>query len=263
MYQNVIKEFRDGGESIFLEFYPEPEEEFIEQELERGMKIIREIVEAASSARNKARIKLRWPLRTMVIETRNEDVKAAIEIFDEILKSQCNVKKIEVVEKFEKEVVVKPNFKVVGPLLKDKAGKFAEYVSNLKEVPETINFEGIELKSSEAVILEYKLPEGYEYAEFSGGNVYIYTIIDEELRREAYARELIRRIQEMRKELDLDVEEFIESYVEIDPSLIEGWTDYIKGETRSRELYFGKPEGYIREWVINDLKVKIGIKRCT
>ncbi len=260
-YQHVIKKFRNGEESIFMESYPQPEEALIDEELEEAMKIAREIVEAASNARNKAKRKLRWPLRELIIETKDEKVARAVEMLEEIIRVQSNVKAVKVVSEFEKKAVVKPNFKVVGPLLKDKVKAFAAYVSQLKEVPETIDFEGVQLKSSEALIVEYELPEGYEYAEFSKGIVYIYKELDEELMREAYAREVIRRIQEMRKELDLDVEEFIESYVEMDAKLVEGWIDYIKNETRSRTLNFGKAEGYVREWDIEGMKVKIGIKR--
>ncbi len=268
IFQNVIKSFREGEESIFLEAYPEVEEEFLDEELERMMKIAREIVEASANARNKAKVKLRWPLRKLVIEAVNgkEEVEKAVRELAEIIKSQSNVKEVEVVEKFEKDVEIKPNFKVVGPLLKDKAGRFAEYLKTLKEVPEKIEFEGVEL-GRDAVIVEYKLPEGYEMAEFSFGNVYLLTAMDEELRKEAHAREVTRRIQEMRKEMDLDVEEFIETVVEMDESLVDGWVDYIKGETRSRELRFGKIEegfdGYVREWDIEDMKVRIGIRRCS
>lgn len=262
-YQHVIKQFREGKESVFLEEYPEADVEIIDKELEEAMKVVKDIVEAASNARNKARKKLRWPLRELVVETGSENVRKAVEMLAEIVKTQTNVKSVRVVSSFEKEVVIKPNYKVVGPLLKDKAGKFAEYAATLKEIPEKIEFEGVEIDGNEALIAEYKLPEGYEYADFPGGFVYIYKELDDELLREAYARELIRRIQEMRKELDLEVEEFIESSIEMDASLVEGWEDYIKSETRSERLKFGKADGYVKEWDIEGMKVKIGIKRMS
>ena len=108
---------------------------------------------------------------------------------------------------------------------------------------------------------EFKVPENYSYEEFSRGVVYVYTEIDEELKREAYARELVRRIQEMRKELDLNVEEFIVVTLEFDEELVKGFEDYIKTETRAKELIFGKAEGYVKEWDIEGERAKIGIKR--
>ncbi len=263
MYQHVVKQFREGEESIFLDSYPEPDDSLVDKKLESAMKTVRDVVEAASNARNKARRKLRWPLKELVVESRDEKVREAVNMLEEIVRSQTNVKAVRVVEEFEKETVVKPNFKVVGPMLKEKAGEFAKFVESLKEVPEKIEFGGMELDSKEVLVVEYKVPEGYEYAEFPGGIVYIYKELDEELIREAYARELIRRIQEMRKELDLDVEEFIETTVEMDPELVKGWEDYIRSETRSERLEFGKADGYVREWSIEGRKVKIGIKRLT
>ncbi len=263
VYQHVIKEFKDGEESIFLESYPKPDESLIDSELEKSMKIAREIFEAVSSARQKAKRKLRWPLKKLVIETKDDEVEKAVEALKELLAFQCNVKEIEVVKEFKKELVVKPNFKVIGPILKDKVKDFVKYVKDLKEIPEVIEFEGVELKADEALIIEYKLPEGYEFSEFSKGVVYIYKELDEDLMREAYARELVRRIQEMRKELDLDVEEYINVTVDIDKNLVNGWIDYIKRETRAIKLEFGKPiNGYIKEWEIEDMKVVIGIERA-
>lgn len=255
-YQNFIKNFRDGKESIFMEEYPVPNEKLIDRDLEEKMKIAREIVEAGNSARSKAKIKLRWPLREMIVET---NVKG-LENLVEIIAKQSNVKEVKFIEKFPLNVIIKPDFKKIGPILKGKAKDFAEFVSKLKEVPDEIEFEGLKI-TREYLIVEERIPEGYEFAEFSHGRVYINTALDESLLREAYAREVVRRIQQMRKEMNLNVEEFIISYVEIDPKLLEGWTEYIKNETRSKDLRFANPEGYVKEWEIEDLKVKIGIKR--
>ena len=124
-----------------------------------------------------------------------------------------------------------------------------------------MEFMGLELKPSEILEVEYVVGDDYTVSDFRKGNVYLYTRIDEELKREAYAREIVRRIQEMRKELDLEVDEFIKTWVGIDPKLVDGWVDYIKEETRSKELIFGEVKGYIREWNIEGSKVKIGIEK--
>jgi len=96
--------------------------------------------------------------------------------------------------------------------------------------------------------------------------IYLYTVVDDELKKEAFARELVRRIQEMRKELDLDVEEFIEATVGMDARLVSGWEDYIMRETRAEKLIFAEPAsgaagGYVKEWDIEGIRVPIGIKR--
>ena len=269
IYQHFIKEFKNAEESIFFESYPKPDESLIDDELERAMDIVREIFEAVSNARQKAKRKLRWPLRKVVVESKDGEVKKAVEMLEDIIKSQCNVKEVEVVEEFEKDVAVKPNYKALGPILKGRVKDFAKYIDGLskEEIAEIlrkgeVEFDEVKLSVEDALIVEYKVPEGYEFAEFSRGMVYVYTVLDEELKREAFAREVVRRIQEMRKELDLDVEEFIESVVDMDPKLVEGWEDYIKHETRSVKLEFGMPgDGYIKEWEIEGMNVMIGIKR--
>ncbi|HDN74266.1 MAG TPA: isoleucine--tRNA ligase [Archaeoglobus sp.] len=261
LYQNFIKLFRSGFESIFLESYPEPDESKIDDELEAHMQIARRIVEASNNARNKAKRKLRWPLRELVVEAKDESIKKAVLELEEIIKSQANVKTVRFVEKFERKVIVKPNYKVIGPLLKDKVNEFVKFIRKMKKIPEIIEFGDLKLKKDEALVFEFEIPENYEFAEFPGGNVYIYTVLDDELIREAYAREIVRRIQEMRKELDLDVEEFIESYIELDSKIVEGWQDYIKNETRSSQLVFGKAEGYVKEWDIIGTKVRMGVRR--
>ncbi len=267
IYQRFVKEFKGGKESIFMESYPKHDESFIDEELERSMSIVREIFEAASSARQKAKRKLRWPLRELIVESKDGDVRRAVEMLESIIKAQCNVKEVKVVEEFEKEIVIKPNYKVVGKVLKEKVRDFAKYLESLdreelRRIAESgeVEFEGVKIEN--AVIVEYKLPEGYEYAEFSRGNVYIYIVLDEDLKREAFARELVRRIQEMRKELDLNVEEFIEVTIDFPKELVDGWEDYIKRETRALKLEFGKPKsGYIKEWNIEGMGAVIGIKR--
>ncbi len=274
IYQHFIKEFAEAKkitgkmeESIFLENYPEPEENLIDSELEKAMEVAKEIFEAASNARQKAKRKLRWPLRLLVVEG-DGDVERAVKELESIIRSQCNVKEVKYVRKFKKSVVAKPNYKAVGPLLKDRAKEFSEYVSSLstEEVNRilesgTIEFEGMDLKTDEVLNVEYELPEGYVAAETSRGNVYLYTVIDEELERECYAREIVRRIQEMRKKLDLNVEEFIDVTIDMPSELVKGWEDYIERETRAKNINFGKAEGYVREWDIEGRKVAIGIKR--
>ncbi|MEM0331409.1 MAG: isoleucine--tRNA ligase [Archaeoglobaceae archaeon] len=259
-YQNFFKSFRKTEESIFLEDYPKAEEEYIDDELEIKMKIIRQIFEATSAARNKAKRKLRWPLRELIVETQKEKIAEAVESLKNILLNQCNVKEIKVVKNFEKKVVIKPNFKVVGPILKNKVSEFAKFVENLRELPEKIVFEGIEL-GRDALIVEYEIPAGFVYESFEGGVVYLYTELDKDLIREAYAREIVRRIQEMRKEMNLNVEDYIRSYLDVDPELVEGWREYIMRETRSKELVFGELKGYIKDWDVEGMKFKIGIER--
>ncbi|AGK60827.1 Isoleucyl-tRNA synthetase [Archaeoglobus sulfaticallidus PM70-1] len=269
IYINFVKAFRDSKESIFLERFPEPDKGLIDNELEEMMDFVRDIVESASNARQKAKKKLRWPLRKLIIESQDEKVARAVKELEDILKAQCNVKEVEVVSEFEKELVAKPNFKKIGPLFKDRAKEVAEMIRNMDSASITeatrngIEVFGQKYRLEEIAEIEAKVPEGYEYSEFRSGWVYITTELDEELLKEAYAREIVRRVQEMRKELDLDVEEFIEVGISESEDFVKGFSDYIKNETRAESLRFSKVDenAYIREWDIEGIKVRISIKR--
>jgi isoleucyl-tRNA synthetase len=270
IYQHFIREFRQAKESVFLEEYSEPDEKLIDVELESNMDVVRELFESISNARQKAGIKLRWPLRRVYIESQDDRVKDAVVSLSDLIKAQCNVKEVEVVDQFKKNAVIKPDFKKLGPLLKDKAKDFVSYLNSLPEEEVNailsegiIEFNDITLKVENAIIVDCILPEGYETSEFSNGSIYLYTARDDDLIREGYARELTRRIQEMRKEMDLKVNEFIEVCMDVSPDLIEGWLDYIKTETRAVKLDFVEPEeGYIKEWSIGDKKIRIGLKKA-
>ncbi len=266
IYQNFVKKFKEGKDSIFMENYPEVEEEFIDEMLERDMEIIRDVSEACYNARQKSKIKLRWPLRELIVEG-GEEVRKAVENLKDVLLAQCNVKDVKVVKSFEKKINIKPDFKKLGPILKEKIKDFSSYLESLnqedlKKIVENgyVEFNGVRIDKS-SLLIEYIIPPNYSYSEFSKGVVYLNTRIDEELKREAFARELVRRIQEMRKELDLDVEEYIDVSIVMDENLIKGFLDYIKTETRARNLEFGYAEGYVKEWEIENVKVSIGIKR--
>ena len=267
VYQNFVKEFRDGEESVFFEQYPVADERWVDEELERDMEIVRDISEASYNARQQAGIKLRWPLRKMVVEG-GEEVRRAVENLKDILLGQCNVKEVVWVEEFEKNISVKPNFRKLGPLLKDRVRDFVKYINSLSQeelrkiVEEgEVVFEGERFRVHDVLEVSYDAGSDYSVADFGKGTVYLYTVIDDELRKEAFARELVRRIQEMRKELDLNVDEFIKTHVGIDAGDVEGWIDYIKEETRSKELSFGEVRGYVKEWDIEGRKIPIGIER--
>jgi isoleucyl-tRNA synthetase len=239
-----------------MESFPMPEESWIDRDLEEKMRIAREIVEACNSARNKAGIKLRWPLKELIVET-----EAEVREMKDLIARMCNVKNVKF-EKIKKEIVIKPDYKKVGPVLKGKAKAFAEFLSTLRELPAELEFQGIKIPK-DWLIVEEKIPDNFVSEDFSLGKVYLNVEIDESLMKEAFAREFVRRIQFMRKELDLRVDEFIETFIEADPKIVEGWIDYIKNETRSMKLSFSKAEGFVREWEVEDLKVRIGIRRWT
>lgn len=221
-----------GRESVHLEEWPEVNEELIDKKLEEEMEICRKVVETTVSLRQKARIKLRWPLRRIVILPRGEDVIEAIMNTSEIIKEQSNLK----------EVLI--------------ASSKTENNSGSKEIT-------LELIDGGRVFLSKYLSEEIDKI----GTVYLDCEIDEELKSEAWAREIIRRIQEMRKQLDLDMEEKIRCQVSAKEEVLEmisSRIEEISRETRSSEIALIEESteisgDLIKKWRINNVEVTIGI----
>jgi len=269
IYLHFVSAFKDAKPSVFLESFPEVDEKFLDEVLERQMAFAREIVEAASNARQKAGVKLRWPLRKLIVETQDTEVENAVKRLERVIRAQCNVKDVEV-SRLRKVLKARPNFKRIGPLFKENAREVAERIGTMTEeeivkaVEEgSIEIFGKRVETNEILIVEEELPPGIVTAEFGRGKVYITTEMDEEILREAYARELVRRIQEMRKELDLDVEEFIDVGLSVESGIVKGFEDYIRTETRAEKLVFGDVDetAYVKDWRIEDLEVRISLKR--
>lgn len=266
--EEIYKNFIDEP-SIHLSNWDKHDTSLIDSELEANMSIIRTIIEGTLHARQKAGIKLRWPMSKAIVETQDKNVIKAVNTLSEIIKKQINVKEI-VLGEVVQELEILPNHKSLGPKFKGDAKKVVELLKThnpciIKSGLEKEGFfdlDGFKI-SPEDVNFNYLLPKGYELSEFENGRIYLYTEITEELKSEAIAREVIRRIQEMRKQADLNVEEYIHSYVQSSfEKELKQHQDYIKRETRSKTLLFSKDNTFIeKEWDIDGDKFLIGIKK--
>ncbi len=264
----IYKNFVDQP-SIHLSDWDKHDPSLIDSELELNMSILRNIIEGTLHARQKANIKLRWPISKVIVETQDENVKRAVLALSEIMKKQINVKEIVIGEVIQ-ELEILPNHKSIGPKFKGDAKKVVELLKSHNpcliksgfEKDGLFNLDGFQI-SPEDVNFNYLLPKGYELSEFENGRVYLYTVITDDLKSEAIAREVIRRIQEMRKQANLNVEEYIHAYVESNfESDLKNHEDYIKKETRSKILLFSKENNFIdKEWEIDGDKFLIGIKK--
>ncbi|ASJ15348.1 isoleucine--tRNA ligase [Thermococcus radiotolerans] len=266
IYQNMLRPFL-GVESVHMLDWPEVEEEARDEELEREMEYVRRIVEAGSSARQRARIKLRYPVRRIIVETEDETVAKAVERLNRILRDQLNAKEV-IVGKVERELLIKPNFAKVGPEFKGDARLVSQWIAEhgreLYEAGEMdVEIEGKTFHlTREHLSIEEKLPDFFVSEEFEGGRVFVDKTLTRELLAEGLAREFVRRIQEMRKRLDLDVNDRIVVTIETtdeNRELLEENLNYIMRETRAVEVIFGQAKGYIVEWP--EVQAKIGIEK--
>ncbi|CAD5243289.1 isoleucine--tRNA ligase [Thermococcus camini] len=266
IYQNMLRPFL-GVESVHMLDWPKADEGARDEELEHEMEYVRRIVEAGSSARQRAKIKLRYPVRRIIIETEDETVAKAVERLNRILRDQLNAKEV-VVGKVERELVIKPNFAKVGPEFKGDArlviAWIGEHGRELYEAGEMdVELEGKTFHlTKEHLSIEEKLPDFFVAEDFEGGRVFIDKTLTRELLAEGLAREFVRRIQEMRKRLDLDVNDRIVVTIETSEEnreLLSENLNYVKKETRATEVIFGEAKGYVVEWP--EVQAKIGIER--
>ena len=279
IFQNLVRGLDPAApESVHMCSWPAAKKDLIDKNLERSMSLTREISEAASNARQKAGRKLRWPVSEVIIAPSQE----AIELGDlaEVLKGQINSKGIVVLSPGEKPrmtLEIHPVHKKIGPAFKGDAKKVVEalkmadpfLVKSLLEAGEAmLSWEGKSFAvTREMVEFEEIPPLNLFAAEFSRGSVYVDVSLTPDLEAEGYAREIIRRIQDMRKELDLKVEEQIRAVVDIESKPILDLAlrqkEYIAHETRAAEFELGlglEVRGdLIKDWEIEGLRVRIGL----
>jgi isoleucyl-tRNA synthetase len=280
LYQTLIKVFNPKAEiSVHLTEFPKPEEKLLKPDLEKHMKIVREAVEAVLGARQKGKRKLRWPIERVIVETKDEEVIQALKNLSDIFLTQTNARNIEFTESWkEYELSIRPNYKVLGPVFKEHTKEFFQFLMSfepkkIKEMVEQekeVEFRGNKIiLSSEMVEIDEELPEYLVAEEFSGGRVLIDLSMTEDILKEGFAREITRRIQDMRKEMDLRVEEFINVWIEWDGEVdLKEWESYISNETRAKKLHFSgiepdvKEDGFIKKWEVEGKNIIIGVKRA-
>ena len=282
IYQNLVRGLdAEALQSVHMCDWPKARMELIDKRLEASMALVREISEAASNARQKGGRKLRWPVSEIVIAPAKEAVD--LDSLENVLKGQTNSKKITVLSPGEKprmNLEMSPVHRKIGPVFKGEAKKAIEALgaaaplevkSKLDAMGEAVlSYGGKEYKISREMVEFRELPpENLSAAEFSKGFVYVDVTLTPELEAEGYAREIIRRIQDMRKELDLRVEDRIRVVVDIESKPILDLAlrqkEHIASEVRAAEFELGlglEPRGTLaKDWEIEGICVRIGVDR--
>jgi len=278
IYQNLRTETME--ESIHLSRYPMVNVSLIDEELEAGMEQIRSLVESGRALRSKIGIKVRYPLEQAILVC-SKDIQHSIENLLDLLKEEINVKSVVFEESTAKytEKEVKPKFSVIGPRFKQHAPIVSKHLqdNDLHRIYEILQKEGkYQFESDdETFTLEMndfdtieKEQSDIARTETSDIILLLKTTLTDELRAEGFAREIIRRIQSMRKELDLEVEQSIKTSITVNKDnqqMLENWMNSIKDETRSKTLVFKEKisEDLVKDWKIDEDKVSIGISKTS
>ncbi|VVB67405.1 Isoleucine--tRNA ligase [uncultured archaeon] len=285
IYQNLVRGLDvKAPESVHMCDWPKARAEQIDKDLEERMRIARSISEAVSNARQRAGRNLRWPVSNVDISSSDPIDLGDLE---SVVKAQTNSKKITILplgQEPEMNWEVSPVHKKIGPVFKGDSQKVVEAIKgadplmlreklgpNSREIKECDLSEGSRSFkiTSEMVEFHKKIPENLSAAEFSKGTVYVDITLTPELEAEGYSREIIRRIQEMRKELDLRVEDRIRVVVDIESKPILDLAlrrkEHIASEVRAAEFEMGlgrELRGTLaKDWEIEGICVRIGVER--
>jgi isoleucyl-tRNA synthetase len=266
----------DLPESVHLLDW-ESDPNLINPELENDMAIIRSIIEACARARDIARYKLRWPSKKVVIVSEDDNIITAVKNLQNVLMEQANAKKIVISKEFKNlKITALPNMKTLGPKLRGDVPLVAAQLAQEdgKIIQETLeNIGKFEMQISDKqiilepddVVFETELPVNIASSDFPGGNAFVDTEITPEIRSEAMSREIVRRIQDMRKDLDLDVEAHIKVYIDCNTSfqeLVEPFLDFISNEVRAQKIFFQTEKAdYSKEWNIDDENMILSIQK--
>ena len=258
-------------------------------ELEQRMALARETVRLGLGARGKAKIKVRQPLAEAIVVADGRE-RAAIERLVDVVREELNVKRVRFVAAAEElgSYEVKANYRTLGPLFGKDMPRAAEAIAALDpaRVASIVATAGNEIDSAkigiavagrehtlsaEDVILTMKAPEGYSVEREGAHAVALDLTIDDDLRAEGQAREIVHAIQNARKAAGLEVEDRIESRLEGDEALIEAareHRDYVAGETLAVKLDLGDDVSataaamdYSEQTEIDGLSLSISLRR--
>ncbi|WP_147677647.1 isoleucine--tRNA ligase [Algibacter pacificus] len=242
---------KESFESIHLSEFPVFNTDFVDKSLENKMESAQIISSLVLSLRAKEKIKVRQPLQKIMIPIDSESQKNEILAVADLIKSEVNVKEIEVLEDASDILVkqIKPNFKVLGPRFGKDMKAIAQLVNNftandIKDIEQNgildveINGKSITLERADVEITSQDI-EGWLVANEGSLTVALDVTISEELRHEGIARELINRIQNLRKDSGFEVTDRINVTFQKDEHIVKAVETnlaYIKSETLTNEL---------------------------
>jgi isoleucyl-tRNA synthetase len=279
MYQNLVKSVdSDAPESVHLCDYPVFNAENVDATLEADMDYVRKVVVLARAGRNRANSKTRQPLAFMLVNPRNDNEKKSIERLRELIVDEINIKEIKYTDDMSQFVTfsMKPIFNLIGKKYGKLVPKIGQILSTIDVVKakfdlETdkvlkldIDGEKIELLPEEIEIRSQD-KEGYVTETDNGIFATLSTTLTKELIEEGFAREIINKIQFMRKEADFNVVDRIKLYVKSDSiiyEVLDNHRDYVMNETLTLEMLEDEESDmYVKEWSINGEMATIGIKQ--
>ena len=274
IYQNLVRSVdKDAPESIHICDFPTVNEAWIDKDLEADMKELLEIVVLGRACRNTANIKNRQPIGTMYVKAE----KKMSEFYTDIIADELNVKEVKFADDVESFISYsfKPQLRTVGPKYGKLLGGIRQALTDINGTAAMnelrtngvlkldINGNNVEL-TEEDLLIETAQTEGYVSESDGETSVVLDTNLTPELIEEGFVREIISKIQTMRKEAGFEVMDKIVVYAHGNDKIqdvMKAHEDDIKSEVLADEMVLGETDGYVKEWNINKEAVTMGVKK--
>ena len=276
--EEIFQHIEGGLESVHMLDWPVADTTKLDERLEQSMATVQELVNLVTKERQARNIKLRWPMKRVVVRAANNDSMEVMKQLESVIHSQANVKLIEYVppgqEWAEVVLTAEPNPNAIGKVYRQWSSKIAVLLKSrpAKQIRDCIEkgsyslgIEGQMIKiEPNMVTFKSSLPANVVGVQFSSGDLYMDFEITQEIEAEGFARELIRRIQQTRKDVKLNVEEYVRAEVQAPAKLVEYfkvWREHIMSETRCRQLEFVETVkgDHTASWEVEGEKLHVGL----
>ena len=274
IYQNLVKSVNtDAPESIHLCDFPAVDEAMIDEKLEQDMGEVLDIVVLGRAARNASGIKNRQPIGQMFVNGE----AALTDYYKQIIEGELNVKDVIFKDDVSDltDYTFKPQMRILGPKYGKDLGKIRNILANLngsaaKKELDANGFLTIELNDDkikllpEELLIDMSQKEGYVSQADHGVTVVLDTNLTPALLEEGFVREIISKVQTMRKEAGFEVTDHITVYEEGNDKIKEvmtKYTDEIKNDVLADDMCLDAEGGYSKEWDINGEKVRLGVEK--
>ena len=277
MYRNLVRSVdNDAPESVHLTDFPVADRSLIDAELSEAMRLAMRVASLGRAARQKAQIKVRQPLqRVMVAVERKNEEEALLGTIEAQVLEELNVKGVQILERagITRFIALKPNLALLGPKLGDQLPMVTKALESPSVTMATtalagqaVEVEGHKLEPGEVLVVTTEV-EGYAVAREGPYLVAVDTTLTDDLRDEGLARELVHRIQTMRRSADFQITDRIVTWYAGDERtarVMAQHGDYVRQETLSTELREGEPDtgAYTEEAKLDGVVVKLGVKRA-
>jgi len=260
-----------GADTVHVAYFPKADESLIDEKVEERMDLVRTLVTLGRGTREKERLKVRQPLSEILVDGKYESL---ISDLTPLITEELNVKNVV----FEKELskymdfMLKPNFKTAGPVLGKKVGEFGKYLAGCdaaeltakleagENVVANLGGEDFEI-NKDLVDIRISAKDGFAVAMENNVFTILDTTLNEDLINEGFAREVISKVQQLRKQNDFEMMDQIKIYVGADEEVkkaLDMHKDYVCSETLAVEIV---EKSGLKEYDINGHKTGIDVER--